>query len=92
MTRLINNLAEVAHSYDALFVDLWGCLHNGITPFDEAVDALQAYKAQGGKVLLLTNSPKPKSVVAPKFAQLGSSREIQDEIACSGGSDRKGVV
>lgn len=84
MTRLINNLAEVAHSYDALFVDLWGCLHNGITPFDEAVDALQAYKAQGGKVLLLTNSPKPKSVVVAKLDQMGVSREIYDEIASSG--------
>jgi len=56
MTRIIDNLADVAHSYDALFVDLWGCLHNGVEPFADAVAALQAYRAQGGKVLLLTNS------------------------------------
>ena len=41
MTRIIDSLADIAAPYDALFCDLWGCLHNGVKPFPEAVDALQ---------------------------------------------------
>ena len=84
MTRIIDNLAEVAHSYDALFVDLWGCLHNGVEPFADAVNALRAYKAQGGKVLLLTNSPRPRSSVIRQLARIGVPTDIYDEIASSG--------
>ena len=84
MTRIINNLAEVAHSYDALFVDLWGCLHNGVEPFADAVSALQAYRAQGGKVLLLTNSPRPRASVKRQLERIGVPADTYDEIASSG--------
>ncbi len=84
MTRIIDNLAEVAHSYDALFVDLWGCLHNGVEPFDDAVAALQAYRATGGKVLLLTNSPRPRASVKRQLERIGVPTDTYDEIASSG--------
>ena len=61
MTRLIRSLAEISAPYDALFCDLWGCLHNGREPFPAAVAALQAFRAKGGKVVLMTNAPRPKA-------------------------------
>ena len=33
MTEIIANLADLGTRYDAVFCDLWGCLHNGKTPF-----------------------------------------------------------
>ena len=30
MTRIVSSLAEISAQYDALFVDLWGCVHNGV--------------------------------------------------------------
>ena len=84
MTRIIDNLAQVAHSYDAMFVDLWGCLHNGVEPFADAVAALQAYRAQGGKVLLLTNSPRPRASVKRQLERIGVPTDTYDEIASSG--------
>jgi HAD superfamily hydrolase (TIGR01459 family) len=84
MTRTISNLAEIAHSYDALFVDLWGCLHDGINAFPDAVAALKAYRAQGGIVLLLTNSPQPKPVVVERLEQFGVPAEAYDDIVSSG--------
>ena len=59
MTRIIDSLAEIAADYDALFCDLWGCLHNGIRAFPEAVAALRGFRAGGGRVVLLTNAPRP---------------------------------
>ena len=59
MTDIITNLADISARYDAVLCDLWGCLHNGKTPFPAAVAALQAYRAGGGRVILLTNAPRP---------------------------------
>ena len=92
MTRIIENLANVAHSYDALFVDLWGCLHNGIAPFPDAIAALQAFRAQGGKVLLLTNSPKPKSMVMAQLDHMGVPRDAYDEISSSGDAAQLALI
>lgn len=86
MSRIINSLAEVGHSYDALFVDLWGCLHNGVEPFPDAVAALQAYRASGGKVILLTNAPRPKSFVIGQLAKIGVPENTYDGIVTSGDS------
>ncbi|WP_138469456.1 TIGR01459 family HAD-type hydrolase [Poseidonocella sp. HB161398] len=84
MSQIIRALAEIGASYDAVLCDLWGCLHNGVTAFPEAVAALQAYRAQGGKVLLLTNSPRPKSQVILQLDELGVPRDAWDEVATSG--------
>ncbi|MFA5537702.1 MAG: TIGR01459 family HAD-type hydrolase [Gemmobacter sp.] len=84
MTRIIPALSEIAAGYDAVFCDLWGCLHNGRAPFPAAVAALAAYKAQGGIVLLLTNAPRPRAAVERQLDQLGVPRDIRDEIATSG--------
>lgn len=88
MTRIINALAEVAAQYDAAFVDLWGCLHNGIQPFPDAVSALQAFREGGGKVVLVTNAPRPRAGVEAQLDQMGVPRECWDVIATSGDSAR----
>ncbi|MEM9844489.1 MAG: HAD family hydrolase [Pseudomonadota bacterium] len=96
MNRIITSLAEIAAEYDALFVDLWGCVHNGVTAFPEAVDALHSYKAQGGTVILLTNSPKPRAGIERQLLTFGVPPTSWDAIASSGDSARaamyRGVV
>lgn len=91
MTKIIEHLAEVSDRYDALFVDLWGCVHNGVTAFPEAVAALQAYRAQGGIVVLVTNSPKPRAGVASQLSQFGVPEDAYDTIATSGDSARSAM-
>ncbi|WP_322864993.1 TIGR01459 family HAD-type hydrolase [Aquicoccus sp. G2-2] len=96
MTQIISALSEISDRYDALFVDLWGCVHDGVTAFPAAVSALQAYRAQGGTVCLLTNSPKPRAGVAAQLGQFGVPDDAWDTIASSGDSARaamfRGVV
>jgi HAD superfamily hydrolase (TIGR01459 family) len=88
MTRIIGSLAEVSANYDALFVDLWGCVHDGIRPIPGAVEALQTYRQGGGKVVLVTNSPRPRESVADQIDQIGVARDAWDTIATSGDSAR----
>lgn len=84
MTQIIPSLSEIARQYDALFCDLWGCLHNGVAPFPAAVSALQGFRAQGGKVILVTNAPRPKSSVVKQLHNMGLPRDAWDDVATSG--------
>ena len=91
MSQIISSLSEISHSYDALFVDLWGCVHNGITAYPDAVAALQTYRAAGGKVVLVTNSPKPRAGVAEQLKGFNVPPDAWDTIATSGDSARSAM-
>ncbi|MDF1872521.1 TIGR01459 family HAD-type hydrolase [Vannielia sp.] len=88
MARIISNLAEVAHLYDAAFVDLWGCVHDGVTTFPEAVEALRGFRAAGKKVVLLTNAPRSRREVQKQLVRWGVPDDAWDTIATSGDSAR----
>ena len=92
MSQIISSLAEISDRYRALFVDLWGCVHNGITAYPEAVAALQAYRAKGGIVVLVTNSPKPRAGVAAQLQQFNVPDDAYDTIATSGDSARAAML
>lgn len=91
MTQIITSLSDISDRYKALFVDLWGCVHNGITAYPEAVAALQAYRQNGGVVVLVTNSPKPRAGVAEQLGQFGVPADAYDTIATSGDSARSAM-
>jgi HAD superfamily hydrolase (TIGR01459 family) len=84
MTRIIDTLADIDPGYSALFCDLWGCLHDGVRAFPAAVAALERFRAGGGRVLLLTNSPRPAGDVARQLDMLGTARSAWDAIVSSG--------
>lgn len=88
MTQIIPSLAAISEQYEALFVDLWGCVHNGITALPEAVAALQSYRAHGGTVVLVTNSPRPRVGVEAQLKHFGVPDDAWDSIATSGDSAR----
>ncbi len=96
MTQIIEHFSEISANYDAAFVDLWGCIHNGITAHPAAVQAMQDFRASGGVVVLVTNSPRPRDSVATQIAGMGVPDDAYDVIATSGDSARsamyRGVV
>jgi HAD superfamily hydrolase (TIGR01459 family) len=96
MTQIIDQFADISGQYDAAFVDLWGCMHNGVTALPDAVAAMQKYRAAGGIVVLVTNSPRPWDSVARQINGLGVPDDAWDAIATSGDSARaamfRGIV
>ena len=92
MTEILRSLADLSGRYDAVFCDLWGCLHNGKTAFPAAVAALQGFRATGGKVVLLTNSPRPKSSVIKQLDGMNVPRDAWDLIATSGDAAQMGML
>ena len=92
MTEIIRSLANLAGRYDAVFCDLWGCLHNGKTAFPTAVAALLGFRATGGKVVLLTNAPRPKSSVVRQLDALAVPRDAWDVVVTSGDAAQMGML
>jgi HAD superfamily hydrolase (TIGR01459 family) len=88
VVRIVENLAEISRNYDAVFCDLWGCLHDGVKALPDAVAALQGFRAKGGTVVLLTNAPRPRADVAKQLDRFGVPTDCWDTIATSGDSAR----
>ncbi len=88
MVPLVDSLSEISDRYDALFCDLWGCVHDGVRCYPEAIDALRAFRARGGKVVLLTNAPRPRAGVERQLEVLKVSPDCWDTISTSGDSAR----
>jgi HAD superfamily hydrolase (TIGR01459 family) len=88
MVQILQSFDEISDRYDAAFVDLWGCIHNGIRAFPAAVAAMQRFRARGGKVVFVTNAPRPRAQVEAQFAQLGIPGDAWDAVATSGDAAR----
>ena len=70
--------------YEVLFSDVWGVLHDGVTAYNEATDALERFRAKGGTVILVSNAPVPSMRVAEMLADKKVSRGAWDAIVSSG--------
>lgn len=84
MTRIIQSLSQIGAGYDVLFCDLWGCLHNGKQPYPAAVAALRAFRQDGGRVVLMTNAPRPNQFVIRQLDRMGVPRDAWDIVVSSG--------
>lgn len=82
---VLPGLGAVIDAYDAFVLDLWGCVHNGVTPFPGALDALRRLKAAGKRVLMLSNAPRRADVVVGQLARnFGIGPELYDAVLTSG--------
>lgn len=88
MTRIIQSLSEISQNYEAAFVDLWGCVHDGVKAFPAAIEALRGFRARGGTVVLLTNAPRSRHEVVKQLEGFGVPEDAWDNIATSGDSAR----
>ena len=84
MTNIIKTFSEISDKYDAVICDLWGCLHNGVKSFPAALRALEDFKASNGKVILVTNAPRPIANVEYQIASLGIKKIHYNMLLTSG--------
>lgn len=85
---LVSDIAMLAQPFDVWFLDIWGVLHNGVQPYPGAVSAAQRFRAKGGRVVLVSNSPRPRSGVGRQLDQIGVPRDAYDAILTSGDVSR----
>jgi HAD superfamily hydrolase (TIGR01459 family) len=91
LPEIIERFAPLAAVYDVLLCDVWGVVHNGVTAFAPACEALMRFRAGGGTVILITNAPRPGMWVQKYLDRLAVPREAYDAIMSSGDVTR-GIV
>lgn len=84
----ISGLSDLASRYDAVLSDVWGVVHNGVESFPTAVDALTQFRDAGGKVVFITNAPRPSAPIVRMLDRLGVHRPAYDAIVSSGDATR----
>jgi HAD superfamily hydrolase (TIGR01459 family) len=80
----VAGLSEIAGDYPFILCDVWGVIHNGVHAYRAAAEALSRYRGKGGRVLLITNAPRPKHVVVGQLDRFGVDRDAYDDIITSG--------
>ena len=70
--------------YTVVLCDLWGCVHNGVAPFDGVREVLRQWKAEGRFIVFLTNAPRPAASVREQIEGLGIGEDCYDAIVSSG--------
>ncbi|HVU19505.1 MAG TPA: TIGR01459 family HAD-type hydrolase [Rhizomicrobium sp.] len=84
LPQILSGLADISEEYDALICDVWGVIHNGHRANAQAVYALRQFRDSHGKVVLLSNAPRPKADLEQQFQKYGVPPDCYDEIVTSG--------
>ena len=84
MTRLLDSISQIADQFDTIVLDQWGVLHDGTTPYDGAIDALQGLVSQGARLAVLSNSGKRSDLNAHRIATKGFSQDLFGCVMTSG--------
>ena len=84
MANIIKTFSDISEKYTTIICDLWGCLHNGVKSFPKALKALEDFKASNGKVVFVTNAPRPIANVKYQIETLGIKKIHYDMLLTSG--------
>lgn len=80
----MHTLSTIAENYDAVLSDVWGVVHNGIAAHPTAVDALRHFRQGGGRVVLITNAPRPSQPIIEMLDRFNVPRDTYDAVVSSG--------
>lgn len=86
--EILTSIAPLSASTDVWLCDIWGVLHNGVTPFPSAVEACRRFRAAGGTVVLVSNAPRLNDAVRRQLDAIGVAGDVADAIVTSGDVSR----
>lgn len=81
---IVPGLRVLAPHYDALILDLWGVLHDGVRPYPWVIPCLERLRDAGKKLCVLSNAPRRVGRIAAHMAAMGLSPGLIDTIYSSG--------
>jgi len=86
MTKNLDSkgLQSIVENYDLFYIDLWGVVHNGIHLHKEAINVLKKLSELKKDFILLTNAPRPNSIVKTFLEKMGMDQRIRNHVFTSG--------
>jgi len=82
--EILDGIAPLAARYDGWVLDLWGVVHDGRAPYPGVPDALARLRAQGARIVFLTNAPRRAHAVQGLLDRMRLDRALYDGIISSG--------
>ncbi|MDR0632460.1 MAG: HAD hydrolase-like protein [Holosporaceae bacterium] len=80
-----DDILSIADDYETFFIDLYGVLFDGISFYKRALAALEALKAKGKKIILLSNSTQVSDEAKAGYSRKGMIQGLHyDEFITSG--------
>jgi len=80
----LDGFAPLAERYDGFILDLWGVIHDGVTPYPGAIDCLARLRASGKATMLLSNAPRRSHVAQEVMRDMGIADALYGGILTSG--------
>lgn len=80
----LSGFAPLAARYQGFIIDLWGVIHDGVTPYDGALDCLARLRAFGRPAVLLSNAPRRSHVAAAAMRGMGIRETLYTAVVTSG--------
>lgn len=77
-------MKTISATYPVWFCDIWGVVHNGYKPFANTVATLARHRANGGIVVLVSNSPRSEAGILKQLDEIGVARNAYDAAVTSG--------
>lgn len=88
----MTTLSELAPNYDAVLSDVWGVVHNGVSAYRDAVEALRRFRKGGGRVVLITNAPRASGPIIDMLDEMNVPRDTYDAVVSSGDVTRGSIA
>ena len=89
--KKIEHLSEIFKDYNVFVIDLWGVMHNGISPIPEALEAIEQLHRNGKKFIFLSNAPRPSKVVKNFLEKMKINKKYLNNILTSGEAALKSI-
>ncbi len=80
----VKGIRTLASRYDSILCDVWGVIYDGISVPTTALEVLASWQDKGGKLVLLSNSPRRARVMTRQLAEKGLDPKLYNGVITSG--------
>ena len=89
---ILSGIGGWADRYDAMILDLWGVIHNGLAAYPDVPACLDKLRGAGVQILFLSNAPRRSKEVVKRLIELGIPPAEYDHIITSGDLVREALI
>ncbi len=90
--RQLGGFGDIAASYDGFILDLWGVIHDGVTPYPGAIDTLRRLRDSNKPAVLLSNAPRRAAVAQTALRAMGIEDDLYTGIMTSGEATHRALA
>lgn len=83
-TPILSGVSKIADNYDIFLLDVWGVLHNGLTPYSGTLKCLENLKEQGKTICLVSNTCNREKQLENDLLKFGIPPRLYDGIFTAG--------